>query len=297
MHAIAHVCVNLLQVLVADTQHADSLFFVPSLSFVQFFRIKRVTMNFSISSFVRSAAMLVAIVGSTVSANAALVNLGVYNTGVTNTKFDAATQTLIAVPTAATPGVDSHYTLVAPGTKTGSTYAAANTIGHDAPATSGGALNWITQSTKSEYITWKSNGVGGSAVSTSSVGTPTTFIYQTTFSTTDSTTVHFAGGVAASQNGGSVVIAIDGVNVGTAGPMTSANNGSFKNYNFSAIVGSGAHTLSFTVTQTSNTAKNGFNNVFTTATAVVPEPSTFALLGMGVVGMAVAGYRRRRNAV
>jgi len=253
-------------------------------------------MNFSISSFVRSAAMLVAIVGSTVSANAALVNLGVYNTGVTNTKFDAATQTLIAVPNAATPGVDSHYTLVAPGTKTGSTYAASNTIGHDAPATSGGALNWITQSTKSEYITWKSSGVGGSAVSTSSV-TPTTFIYQTTFSTTDKTTVNFAGGLAAPQNGGSVVIAIDGVDVATAGPMILGNNVAFKNYNFSAIVGSGAHTLSFTVTQTSNTAKNGFNNVFTTANAVVPEPSTFALLGMGVVGMAVAGIRRRRNAV
>ena len=41
-------------------------------------------------------------------------------------------------------------------------------------------------------------------------------------------------------------------------------------------------------------SKTGINNIFTTANAVVPEPSTFALLGLGIAGMAVAGYRRRR---
>jgi hypothetical protein len=254
-------------------------------------------MKSSIRSFVRCAAILFAIVGSTVSANAGLVNLTLYNTGVGNTKFDAPTQTLLTVAANnANPPVDSHYTLAIGGTKVGSTYAANNNVGHNAPATSGGSLNWITDSAKSQYITWRSNGVGLSAVTGTSPANPSTFIYKTTFSVASATTIAIAGKLAASGVGG-VVIALDGNVVTTTAALTAINNVSFKQYNFSRNVTAGVHTLTYTYNVTSATNKNGFNNVFTSATATIPEPSTFALLGMGVVGMAVAGYRRRRNAV
>ena len=253
-------------------------------------------MNFSVRSFVRSVAMLIAVVGSTVSANAALVNLTAYNTGATTTKWDAATQVLATVPTNNfNPPADLHYNLTAGGTKTGATYDANNNIGHNAGST-GGSFNWITNSTKSEWVGTSSQGIG--FTSTTGAGT---YLFSTTFSSSPdagTTTYRLAGNLSAvggvNQAAGPVDILIDGVKMAT---VASVNNYAFKSYDFSTVLAGGTHTLTFKVTTASPTNKLSFNNVFTAATAVVPEPSTFALLGMGAVGMVVAGYRRRRNAV
>ena len=245
-------------------------------------------MSFSVRTFVRSAAMMIAIVGSAMSAHAGLLNLAVHNTGSTS-RFDAATQTLFAA------GVtDTHWNLVTPGVKVGVTKTIANSgVG------SSGSLNFVTDSTKSEYVSWTTN-LGNSAVGAAAA--PATFIYQTTFSIAPKdagTTVRFAGTLAAPV-AGVVGFLIDGVAVTpTVGAtITGTASNSFKAFDFSQYVATaGTHTVAFRFVQTAGSAKNAANIIFTTATATVPEPSTFALLGMGVVGMAVAGYRRRRNAV
>ena len=239
-------------------------------------------MNFSVRTFVRSAAMLIAIVGSAMSAHAGLLNLAVYNTGSTS-KFDEAPTTLVTAGQ-----TDSHYILPAGSAKAGIAQQAISN------ATASG-LSFATN-VKSEYVSWQS--VGNSYLGLANV--PATFIYQTTFSidpVNAGTTVHFAGSLSSSTSG-TVTFLVDGVAVAPTAAVTTAGGNSFKSYDFSTYVAtSGSHTLGFQVTQTAGSAKNAFNNFFITATAVVPEPSTFALLGMGVVGMAVAGYRRRRNAV
>ena len=260
-------------------------------------------MNFSVRSFVRSAAMLIAIVGSTVSADAAIVNLVAYNTGATTTKWDATTQVLATVNTNnSSPPADLHYTLAAGGTKVGSTYDANNNIGHNAGST-GGSFNWITNSTKSEWVGTSATSIG---VNNTGAGT---YLFSTTFSSLPTssaadagTTLYRSAGNLAATGGSATVatvgqpvdILVDGVKMAT---VASVNNYAFKSYDFSAVLSGGTHILTFKVTTPSTTNKIAFNNVFTAATAVVPEPSTFALLGMGAVGMAVAGYRRRRNAV
>ena len=59
---------------------------------------------------------------------------------------------------------------------------------------------------------------------------------------------------------------------------------------FAATVGS-TKTLSFVANQ-----NNGWGASSADGTPVVPEPSTFALLGLGAAGLAVSAYRRRKAA-
>jgi len=255
-------------------------------------------MTFSVKSLVRSAALVAAVVGGALNANAALLNLAVSNTGATTT-WDAATQALRPVPTPTAPPVDTNYTMPSKagvaqaGSPGNRSYAVSNT--------SATSLGYVKDVNNSQWITPNSTGIGNNAAAGS-------YIYQTTFSLAQATQGTIAGKIAATA--GIIAIRINGVYVAgtaastaTSNPWYAAGTGNtastkaFKTYNFTNVnLKSGVNIIQFVTSNTGN-QKTGINNIFTTATAVVPEPSTFALVGMGIVGMAVARYRRRQAAV
>lgn len=66
--------------------------------------------------------------------------------------------------------------------------------------------------------------------------------------------------------------------------------------NLYKVSGFGTTSVSGTTTSTFTSARNAFGDVLGSTTAV-PEPSTFALLGLGAAGLAFGAYRRRAAAV
>ncbi|MEI8016974.1 MAG: PEP-CTERM sorting domain-containing protein [Schlesneria sp.] len=68
-------------------------------------------------------------------------------------------------------------------------------------------------------------------------------------------------------------------------------NLNFSGKNVSAATVNGVKTLSFVANN-----NNGWGASSAEGTPIVPEPSTFALLGLGVAGLAVGAYRRRQAA-
>jgi PEP-CTERM motif len=67
--------------------------------------------------------------------------------------------------------------------------------------------------------------------------------------------------------------------------------------NLSNVSGLAATTVNGVSTTTWTSARVSSGDVNGTVGAPVPEPSTFALLGLGVAGLAVGAYRRRNAAV
>jgi len=243
------------------------------------------------------SALVAAVVGDSLNANAALLSLNLYNTGATTTKWDAPVQVLANVPTPATPPVDLHYTVpvkagvsqpTAPGNRT-----------YNASSASATALHYAQDPTKSLWIGVLASGIGNNAAAG-------TYIYQTSFSLAQATQGEIAGKI--SSDNSIFAIRINGVYVAGTAASTATNNpwypaGSganasylnFKTYDFLNVnLKAGTNTIQF-YGNNNAFSKTGINNIFTTANAVVPEPSTFALLGLGIAGMAVAGYRRRRT--
>ena len=255
-------------------------------------------MTFSVKSFVRAAALVAVVVGGALNANAALLNLALENTGATS-NWDAATQTLLTVTTPTAPPIDTSYTM--PSKAGVAQTSAPGNRSYAVSSSSATSLGYVQDAGKSLWITPQSNGIGNNAAAGQ-------YIYQTTFSLSQATQGTIAGKVAATA--GIIAIRINGVYVaGTAastatsnpwyaaGTGAAASNKAFKTYNFTNIqMNSGLNTIQF-ITSNAGNQKTGLNNIFTSATAVVPEPSTFALLGMGIVGMIAARYRRRQAAV
>lgn len=255
-------------------------------------------MTFSVKSFVRAAALVAVVVGGALNANAALMNLAVKNTGATS-NWNAATQTLLTVTTPTAPPVDTNYVMPSKAGVIQSSSPGNRSYGaSSATATS---LNYVQDAGKSLWITPRSTGIGGNSAAGG-------YIYQTTFSLAQATSGTIAGKVSATA--GIIAIRINGVYVaGTASstatnsPWLAAGTGNsssfyaFKTYNFTNVkMNSGTNYIQF-ITSNAGNQKTGLNNIFTTANAVVPEPSTFALVGMGIVGMVAARYRRRQAAV
>jgi hypothetical protein len=66
---------------------------------------------------------------------------------------------------------------------------------------------------------------------------------------------------------------------------------------FAVVATSSSETLTFAAVDTSALGGNpSYGNEITNVTLPVPEPSTWAMMGLGFAGLAFAGYRGRRAA-
>ena len=121
------------------------------------------------------------------------------------------------------------------------------------------------------------------STATQNIGTALGTVYNLSFAYSPRT------GVASTSNG--IEVFWDGVSQGTFTGFTNANTAwVLENLN---VTGTGLDTLEFRAVGTSDSYGGSLDAV--SLTAAVPEPSTWAMLLIGFVGIGFMAYRRKQN--
>jgi len=147
---------------------------------------------------------------------------------------------------------------------------------------------------------WLANGPDSNWISVTADGNDTiaggTYIYETTFDLTglDATTAEISGGFAVDTNLLNILLNGSGVGITQSGDLSTAFNPfSIDNTaNFNA----GVNTLTFRTNRgggAETAGPHGFRAELSGTANVIPEPSSFALASLSMMGL--AGLRRRNH--